>query len=72
MHVIFDETNSLKIREEELDVDAKILEKKMKDILLEDTPSQEKEDRARSWRSVATISRWSRYIQLTKEMKVWS
>ena len=44
MHVIFYETNSLKIREEELDVDAKNLEKKLKDMNIKDTLSQEKKD----------------------------
>ena len=43
MHVIFDETNSLKAKEE-LDVDAGTLEEKLKEMTIEDNPSQEKED----------------------------
>ena len=44
MYVIFYETNSLKTRKEELDMDAKNLEKKLKDMNIEDTLFQEKED----------------------------
>ena len=43
IHVIFDETNSLKARKEELDVDAKNLGKKLKDMNIEDTLSQKKD-----------------------------
>ena len=43
MYVIFDKTNSLKIREEELNMDTENLKKKLKDMTIEDTP-QEKED----------------------------
>ena len=40
--VIFDETNSIKRRKEELDMDAEILGKKLKDMNIEGTPSKEK------------------------------
>ena len=43
VYVIFDKTNSLKIREEELNMDTENLKKKLKDMTIEDTP-QEKED----------------------------